>query len=338
MMTLEQISSLGSKLATFLLMFSGCFKRSDAAALLHIYVKGQLSNIQRKTCEAIALRFRTAPRTLQRFLESIKWDEKRLRDTCQKIIARDHAHPQAIGTIDESGNTKSGKETAGVDRQYNGNRGKVDNCVVGVHLGYMAPGFQTLIDSQMYLTKDCIHDAARRKKTTFQTRLSFRRNSSWRFQASSGQYSMASLSWPGPLTSYMAAITSFSTVLKNLSNRLSEKFPLTSTAGRSSQKFAWFPEKQRKLAVANQNRKLSDQSAHPKFATCSSTHPPCVKSAGNVTTSRIPTRALKSGKSSGVHSGARVTANYRHRSNVSSSPEMSKLKRSNTSYPTSYLE
>jgi SRSO17 transposase len=170
MMTLEQISRLGRKLATFLLMFSRCFKRGEGAALLHVYVRGLLSNIQRKNCEAIALRFRTAPRTLQRFLESIKWDEKRLRDTCQKIIARDHAHPQAIGTIDETGNTKSGNETAGVGRQYNGNKGKIDNCVVGVHLGYMAPGFRTLIDSQMYLKQEFIDDAARRKKTTFRTR------------------------------------------------------------------------------------------------------------------------------------------------------------------------
>ena len=169
-MTLEQISSLGRKLVTFLLMFSHCFKRGEGAALLHVYVRGLLSNVQRKNCEAIALRFRTAPRTLQRFLESIKWDEKRLRDTCQGIVARDHAHPQAIGTIDESGNSKSGKETAGVGRQYNGNTGKIDNCVVGVHLGYMAPGFRTLIDSQMYLKEECVNDSERRKKTTFRRR------------------------------------------------------------------------------------------------------------------------------------------------------------------------
>ena len=176
-MTLNQISSLGRKLFPFLALFDDCFGRKDAALLLCVYVRGQLSDVHRKTCEAIALRFKEAPRTLQRFLESVKWDEEKLRDRCQKIIARDHAHPQAIGTIDESGNTKSGKHTVGVDRQYNGNRGKIDNCVVGVHLGYTAPGFQTLLDSQIYLTQDCINDVARRKKTTFQTMLSFKPNS-----------------------------------------------------------------------------------------------------------------------------------------------------------------
>jgi SRSO17 transposase len=132
--------------------------------LLRVYVRGQLSNLHRKTAEAIALRFRTAPRTLQRFLESIKWDEQLLRDRCQQILVREHAHPEAIGCVDESGTAKSGKQTVGVGRQYNGNRGKVDNCVVGVHLSYSAPGFQVLLDSSVYLPEDFANDGARRKK------------------------------------------------------------------------------------------------------------------------------------------------------------------------------
>ena len=71
--------------------------------LLRVYVQGQLSDLQRKNCEAIALEFGEHPRTLQRFLESIKWDEEVLRNRCQEIVVRDHAHPEAIGLIDESG-------------------------------------------------------------------------------------------------------------------------------------------------------------------------------------------------------------------------------------------
>ena len=61
-------------------MFADCFGRRDARALLRVYVQGQLSSVHRKTAEAIALQFGKAPRTLQRFLESIKWDEEKLRD------------------------------------------------------------------------------------------------------------------------------------------------------------------------------------------------------------------------------------------------------------------
>ena len=165
-MTLEQISRLGRKLTSFLALFADCFGRCEARTLLKIYVQGQLSNVHRKTAEAIALQFDKAPRTLQRFLESIRWDEQRLRDRCQQIVARDHAHPEAIGCVDESGTTKSGHETVGVGRQYNGNRGKIDNCVVGVHLSYSAPGFQVLLDSSLYLPEDWANDPARRKKHT----------------------------------------------------------------------------------------------------------------------------------------------------------------------------
>ena len=56
------------------------FGRREGRELLGVYVKGQLSDVHRKTAEGIALRFGTAPQTLQRFLESIKWDEEKLRD------------------------------------------------------------------------------------------------------------------------------------------------------------------------------------------------------------------------------------------------------------------
>ena len=144
-MTLKQIAGLGRKLTVFLGLFADCFFAGGGRALLRVYVQGQLSDVQRKTAEGIALEFGVAPRTLQRLLESIKWDEEKFPDRCQQIIAKDHGHPEAIGVVDESGVAKSGDDTVGVGRQWNGNRGKVDNCVVGVHLTYAAPGFQCLL-------------------------------------------------------------------------------------------------------------------------------------------------------------------------------------------------
>lgn len=71
-MTRKEITALGRKLSVFLALFADCFGRRDARELLGVYVKGQLSNLHRKTAEAIGLRFKMPPRTLQRFLESIK--------------------------------------------------------------------------------------------------------------------------------------------------------------------------------------------------------------------------------------------------------------------------
>jgi SRSO17 transposase len=168
-MTLKQIASLGKELAKFLVLFVGRFRSRPGFALLQIYVQGLLSNLQRKNIEAMALELGMAPRTLQRFAESIKWDETGLRDDCQQLVARAHAHPEAIGCVDESGTAKSGSQTAGAARQWLGSCGKVDNGVVGVHLSYSRPRFQCLLDSAVYLPKDWADDPERRKKVTSPT-------------------------------------------------------------------------------------------------------------------------------------------------------------------------
>ena len=172
-MTLKELKCIGRELTLFLAMFAGCFASLVGRRLLKIYVQGQLSDIKNKNCEAIALKFDQTPRTLQRFVESIKWNEEQVRDRCQQVIARDHAHQEAIGTVDESGIAKSGSCTAGVGRQYNGNRGKVENCIVGVHLGYSTPGFRTILDSRLYLPEDWANDAKRRKENYIPDEIEF---------------------------------------------------------------------------------------------------------------------------------------------------------------------
>ena len=165
-MTLKQIASLGRKLSQFLFQFADCFVRAESRACFRCYVQGQMSGIQRKNCEAMALesRLKFHPRTLQRFIESMSWNEERVRDRCQQMVANEYLHPDAIGCVDESGVTKSGRHTVGADRQYNGSRGKLDNCVMGVHLSFAAPGFHVLLDSRVYLTESyCSHRARRRE-------------------------------------------------------------------------------------------------------------------------------------------------------------------------------
>jgi SRSO17 transposase len=151
-------------LAKFLGLFVGCFRSRPGFALARIYVQGLLADLQRKNVEAIALEFGKPSRTLQRFVESIKWDETGVRDQCQRLVARDHGHAEAIGCVDESGTAKSGSQTIGAARQWLGSCGKVDNGVVAVHVSYRCPGFQCLLDSEVYLPEEWASDAERRKK------------------------------------------------------------------------------------------------------------------------------------------------------------------------------
>ena len=205
MMTLDQIGRMGKELSGFLGLFKGCFRSQPGFVLGRVYVQGLLSNLKRKNAEAIAMEFDTPPRTLQRLLESIKWDGPGVRDECQQLVARDHSHAEAIGCIDESGTAKSGAQTIGVARQWLGSCGKVDNGVVGVHLSYSAPGFQCLLDSEVYLPKEWAEDMERRKKTTCPTTWCSApsRRSPWTW--SIGRWLVAYACRPGPSTNCMAA-------------------------------------------------------------------------------------------------------------------------------------
>ena len=134
-MTVQDIAQLGKMLGRFLKLFANCFTRPAGRALLEVDVRGLLSDAQRKNAEVMALDQNVAPRTLQRFLESIVWDEQKLRDRCQQLVAREQADGAAIGCVDETGTAKSGSETVGVKRQYNRNRGKIENCINNVAFG-----------------------------------------------------------------------------------------------------------------------------------------------------------------------------------------------------------
>jgi SRSO17 transposase len=230
-MTLKQIASLGKELTRFLALFAGCFRSRAGFALLRVYVQGLLSDLSRKNVEAIALEYDQAPRTLQRFLESIKWDEAQVRDECQRLVAREHAHAQAIGCVDESGTAKSGVHTVGAARQWLGSCGKVDNGVVGVHLSYCAPGFQCLLDSELYLTQVWADDPERRKKTTFPTRSCSApsRRSPWSW--SIARWATACVSRPGRSTKPTDAIRAFWIASNNVGRSSWRNCRPTSTAG-----------------------------------------------------------------------------------------------------------
>lgn len=163
-MTSDQIKALGPALTAFLGEFDDCFAKPDTRAHLRDYVQGQLSDLPRKSVEPMAIMADVPPRTLQEFLSLSDWDHASLRDRVQRILSRDHADPNAIGIVDESGHPKKGRHTACVQRQYCGNTGKVDNCVMTVHLAFAAwdNAFHTMADADLYLPESWDADPARR--------------------------------------------------------------------------------------------------------------------------------------------------------------------------------
>jgi SRSO17 transposase len=150
-MDAEHIRRLRPELGRFLRQFDDCFGNARTRTHLPVYVRGQLSDLPRKSVEPIALAEGVAPRTLQEFLSLLEWDDGRLVDRVHQLVARDHASPRAVGVIDETGCPKKGDRTPGVQRQYCGASGKVENCVVTVHLSYAVDDFHCLLASDLFL-------------------------------------------------------------------------------------------------------------------------------------------------------------------------------------------
>jgi SRSO17 transposase len=115
----------------------------------------------------MALAAGVPPRTLQQFLERYHWDHEAVRRRIQELVAKQHAAPNGIALIDETSFGKKGDKTVGVQRQWCGSRGKKDNCVVTVHLGYAAGDFHALVDSDLYLPKETWHEDRERCRAAY---------------------------------------------------------------------------------------------------------------------------------------------------------------------------
>ena len=137
--------------------FDGYFGRRTTRRYLDIYVAGQLSDLDRKSVEPMADAAGVPPRSLQEFLSLFRWDEAAVRDRLQRRVAARHADPNSVGVIDETSFAKKGDKTAGVQRQHGGCLGKMENCVVSVHLGYVAGEFHTLLDGELFLPEETWH-------------------------------------------------------------------------------------------------------------------------------------------------------------------------------------
>src|SRR5262249_38243269 len=166
LMTEQQLQALGPALTRYLDRFLFCCGYTQTFAHLNTYVRGLLSDLPRKSAEPIALRGGTPARTLQEFLRDHAWDFGGLRGglqahTADLLRALPDDGLGTVGLIDETSAVKQGTKTPGVQRQYLGCVGKVDNGIVTVHLGVAKGRFKSLIDAELYLPEPWALDRPR---------------------------------------------------------------------------------------------------------------------------------------------------------------------------------
>ncbi|MDX1968566.1 MAG: IS701 family transposase [Planctomycetaceae bacterium] len=164
-MTASQLLELEPALNRFAAFFSECFQSDQSASHFSTYLRGLLSDLPRKSIEPIALFAGTPPRTLQQFLKHHAWDAAVNRDRLHERIALSlDAISDDLGTVallDETSVVKKGIKTPGVQRQYLGCIGKIENGIVTVHLGVSRGSFKCLIDSDLFLPQSWSNDRPR---------------------------------------------------------------------------------------------------------------------------------------------------------------------------------
>jgi SRSO17 transposase len=102
------------------------------------------------------------PDGMQRLLNQADWDADAVRDEVRSFVVEHLAADDGVLIVDETGFVKKGVRSAGVQRQYTGTTGKIDNCQLGVFLAYASVAGRALIDRELYLPTSWTEDAERR--------------------------------------------------------------------------------------------------------------------------------------------------------------------------------
>ena len=164
-MNLENANDWDQSFKQFYGQFGKFFQRSETRHNALLYLRGLLADIRRKNCwqlaEAMGL---PHPRPFQRLLDENRWNADLITHHLRLFINRQIGYVPGVGVIDESGFVKKGMHSAGVARQYCGRIGKVENCQVGVFLGYVTPHGSAFLDRRLYLPQGWCDDGDRRQK------------------------------------------------------------------------------------------------------------------------------------------------------------------------------
>jgi len=138
------------------------FGRVEPRRRVGAFLRGLLAGLPRTNCWTIAEHAgEDDPRGMQRLLSAAVWDEDGVRDDLRDYVAEHLGHPAAVLVVDETGDVKKGTSTVGVQRQYTGTAGRVENSQVAVYLTYAAPAGYAFVDRELYLPKAWADDPER---------------------------------------------------------------------------------------------------------------------------------------------------------------------------------
>jgi SRSO17 transposase len=142
------------------------FLRSEPRQHALVYLQGLLSSVERKNSWQLAEQAgEPGPYKFQHLLGRAAWEADEVRDDLQAYVCEHLADPDGVLIVDETGFLKKGDHSVGVQRQYSGTAGRIENCQVGVFLAYAAARGHTFLDRALYLPEEWAQDQPRRRCT-----------------------------------------------------------------------------------------------------------------------------------------------------------------------------
>jgi SRSO17 transposase len=150
------------------------FVRSEARMRAKSYLQGLLSPAERKNGWQLAeMLGEQTPYGVQQFLYRGAWDADELRDDLRQYVVEQLGDANAVLIVDETGFIKKGTHSAGVQRQYSGTAGRIENCQIGVFLAYAAPQGTAFLDRALYLPQSWAEDRERCRQAGIADTVSF---------------------------------------------------------------------------------------------------------------------------------------------------------------------
>jgi len=141
---------------------AGRFARVEPRRQARAYLLGLLADVETRSCWQLAEHAGDqSPHRMQRLLGEAVWDADAVRDDVRGYVADELGDPEGVLIIDDTGDLKKGVHSVGVQRQYTGTAGRIENAQIGVFLGYATRAGYTLIDREIYLPRSWTEDPQR---------------------------------------------------------------------------------------------------------------------------------------------------------------------------------
>jgi SRSO17 transposase len=160
---LEEVEVWAKELSIVGTRIGARFERAEPRERAIRYMQGLMSEVGRKNGWQLAeYAGEATPDGMQRLLSTAAWDVDGVRDDLQAYVVEELGTPKGVLVVDETGFLKKGRHSVGVKRQYSGTAGRVENCQLGVFLGYASEKGHALIDREVYLPEEWAMDDERR--------------------------------------------------------------------------------------------------------------------------------------------------------------------------------